>query len=192
MLLLDKYILRRWTKNAKIGAVYDDAACSSFDEGSSQSLMARHGMLAHKASLLVDDASLTDARNNFLLGEFDKMHIKLKDIDDGGTVGMSKNRSSSREETQVVCDPNAVRTKDCSKRLKSSKEKALTKSTRQYRVCGVNGHDQRTCPKLQDRSNVYHPLYEHSHGDGRDDETYTSIASNNYESVDGFFNNGLV
>ncbi|KAL2531350.1 Protein FAR1-RELATED SEQUENCE 5 [Abeliophyllum distichum] len=101
MLLPDKYILRRWTKNAKIGAVYDDAACSSFDEGSSQSLMARPRMLAHKASLLVDDASLTDARSNFLLGEFDKMRIKLKDIDDGGTVGMSKNRISSREETQV-------------------------------------------------------------------------------------------
>ncbi|KAL2497522.1 Protein FAR1-RELATED SEQUENCE [Abeliophyllum distichum] len=100
MLILDKYILRRWIKNAKI-------------EGSSQSVMARHGMLAHKASLLVDDASLTDACIKFLMGEFDSLHIKLKDIDDGGIVGMSKNRSSSWVETQVVCDPNAIRTKGC-------------------------------------------------------------------------------
>ncbi|KAL2486396.1 Protein FAR1-RELATED SEQUENCE [Abeliophyllum distichum] len=149
MLLPNKYILHRWTKNVKIGAVNDGTACLSLDEGSSQSLMARHEMLTHKASLLVDDASLTNDRSNFLLSKFDKLCIKLKDIDDSGTVGMSKNRSSSREETQVLCDPNAVRTKGCGKRLKSSKEKALTKSTRQCRACGVNGHHKRTCLKLQ-------------------------------------------
>ncbi|KAL2532451.1 Protein FAR1-RELATED SEQUENCE [Abeliophyllum distichum] len=74
MLLPDKYILRRWTKKVKIGSIYDDTACLSFDEGSNQSLMARHGILAPKASLLVDDACLKDARSNFLLGEFDKLH----------------------------------------------------------------------------------------------------------------------
>ncbi|KAL2545964.1 Uncharacterized protein Fot_15197 [Forsythia ovata] len=37
----------------------------------------------------------------------------------------------------------------------------------------------------------YHPQYEHSHGDGRDDGTYTSIASSKFEATYEFFNNGL-
>ncbi|KAL2486114.1 hypothetical protein Adt_30870 [Abeliophyllum distichum] len=87
--------------NNKIGVVHDEIACLSFDGGSSQSLMARHGTLARKTLLLVDGASLIDAHSNFLLGEFNNLCIRLKDIDDGGTVVTSKNISSSREESQV-------------------------------------------------------------------------------------------
>ncbi|KAL2486117.1 hypothetical protein Adt_30873 [Abeliophyllum distichum] len=95
--------------NNKIGVVHDEIACLSFDGGSSQSLMARHGMLARKTLLLVDGASLIDARSNFLLGEFNNLRIRLKDIDDGDTVGTSKNMSSSREETQVGMAMERVR-----------------------------------------------------------------------------------
>ncbi|KAL2504966.1 Protein FAR1-RELATED SEQUENCE [Abeliophyllum distichum] len=55
---------------------------------------------------------------------------KVKDIDTGSDVSMSRNRNrnTSVEETQVVCDSNPVRAKGCEKRLKSEKEKALSQS----------------------------------------------------------------
>ncbi|KAL2480921.1 Protein FAR1-RELATED SEQUENCE [Abeliophyllum distichum] len=93
--------------------------------------MSRHSMLSHAASDLVDEGSLTDARSTFLLSEFQSLRIRVKDIDTGGEVGMSRNRNKSVEETQVVCNPNPVRAKGCGKRLKSGKEKALSQSNRQ-------------------------------------------------------------
>ncbi|KAL2531961.1 Protein FAR1-RELATED SEQUENCE [Abeliophyllum distichum] len=75
LLLPDKYILRRWTKNAKVGAQHDPSTSISDGGSSSTSLMSRHGMLAHKSSLLVDVAALTDARTSFLMEEFDSLHI---------------------------------------------------------------------------------------------------------------------
>ncbi|KAL2542774.1 Protein FAR-RED IMPAIRED RESPONSE 1 [Abeliophyllum distichum] len=101
------------------------------------------------ASELVDDASLTDARSTFLLGEFQSLCIRVKDIDNGSDIGMSRNKT--REETQVVQDPNPVRAKGYGKRLKSGKEKTLSQSSRQCRACGNNGHDKRTFPTLQNR-----------------------------------------
>ncbi|KAL2504241.1 Protein FAR1-RELATED SEQUENCE [Abeliophyllum distichum] len=92
------------------------------DDCSITSLMSRHGLLAHKASLIVDDAALTDARSAFLMGEFEALHLCVKDIDDG------------------------VRTKGFGKRLKYSKEKAIDKGNRQCHICGHVGHDKRTCP----------------------------------------------
>ncbi|KAL2475557.1 Protein FAR1-RELATED SEQUENCE 5 [Abeliophyllum distichum] len=75
LLLLDNYILRRWTKNAKLGYADDLTAVLSTDDSSSTSLMGRHGLLSHKASLIVDDASLTDERSTFLMGEFESLRI---------------------------------------------------------------------------------------------------------------------
>ncbi|KAL2460235.1 Protein FAR1-RELATED SEQUENCE 12 [Abeliophyllum distichum] len=75
LLLPEKYILRRWTKNAKVG-VCGDTSTGIFDGGSSStSLMSWHGMLAHKSSLLVDDVALTDACTTFLIGEFESLHV---------------------------------------------------------------------------------------------------------------------
>ncbi|KAL2497982.1 Protein FAR1-RELATED SEQUENCE [Abeliophyllum distichum] len=56
LLVLDKYILQRWTKNAKVSYVGDSKLTFRTDDCSSKSLMSRHGLLAHKASLLVDYA----------------------------------------------------------------------------------------------------------------------------------------
>ncbi|KAL2465279.1 Protein FAR1-RELATED SEQUENCE 5 [Abeliophyllum distichum] len=122
MLLPDKYILRRWTKHAKQAPVFDQTTGLSVDNSSGHSLMSRHGMLAHAASELVDDASLTDARSTFLLDEFQSLRIRVKVIDSGSDIGMSRNKT--REETQVIRDPNPVRAKGCGKRLKSGKEKS--------------------------------------------------------------------
>ncbi|KAL2517295.1 Protein FAR1-RELATED SEQUENCE 5 [Abeliophyllum distichum] len=117
LLVPDKYILRRWTKNAK-------------------------------ASLIVDDAALTDARSTYLMGEFEALHLRAKDIDDGGTISWRQNKNVNRDDSVVILDPNPVRAKGCGKRLKSSKEKAIAKWNRQCCICGHVGHDKRTCPQV--------------------------------------------
>ncbi|KAL2492040.1 Protein FAR1-RELATED SEQUENCE [Abeliophyllum distichum] len=121
----------RWTKNAKVSVCEDSSTGISDDGSSSTSLMSRHRMLAHKSSLLVDDAALTDARTTFLIGEFESLHVRIKEIDDGGNVAVAFNRSRSknREESHAIHDPCLVRAKGCGKRLKSSKEKSLSKNT---------------------------------------------------------------
>ncbi|KAL2475335.1 Protein FAR1-RELATED SEQUENCE [Abeliophyllum distichum] len=131
LLLPDKYILPRWTKNAKEKVVFSDEGSSS------TSLMAHHGMLAHKSSLMVDDTALTDTRTIFLMGEFEKLHIRVKDLDDGGNVAMSRSKSKSQEESQTIHDPSIVQAKGCRKRVKSSKEKSLSKTNRQCSTCQI-------------------------------------------------------
>ncbi|KAL2512332.1 Protein FAR1-RELATED SEQUENCE [Abeliophyllum distichum] len=148
MLLPEKYILRRWTKNAKQARVFDPTTGSYIHTDPGHSLMSRHSMLSYAASDLVDKGSLTVARSTFLLSEFQSLRIRVKDVDTDDDVGMSRNRNKSVKETQVVCDPNTVRAKGCGKLLKSGKEKALSQSNRQYRACGTSGHDRRTCPTL--------------------------------------------
>ncbi|KAL2480208.1 Protein FAR1-RELATED SEQUENCE [Abeliophyllum distichum] len=132
------------TKNAKVSVCEDPSTGISDGGSSSTSLMSRHGMLAHKSSLLVDDAALTDARTIFLMGEFESLHVQIKEIDDGGNVAFYRSRSKSREESHAIHDPCLVRAKGCGKRLKSSKEKSLSKNTRQCDGCGQHGHNKRT------------------------------------------------
>ncbi|KAL2517115.1 Protein FAR1-RELATED SEQUENCE [Abeliophyllum distichum] len=92
--------------------------------------------------------------------QFQILRIRVKDIDTGGDVSMSRNRNKSVEETQVVCDPNPVRAKGCRNRLKSEKEKALSQFNRQCRACGTSGHEKRTCPTLQNSlNNTNQPQY---------------------------------
>ncbi|KAL2511137.1 Protein FAR1-RELATED SEQUENCE 5 [Abeliophyllum distichum] len=151
LLVPDKYILRRWTKNVKVSCVGDSALAFGTDDCSSTSLMSRHGLLAHKASLIVDDAALTDARSTYLMGEFEALHLRVKDIDDGCTISWRQNKNVNRDDSVVILDPNPVRAKGCGKRLKSSKEKAIAKGNRQCRMCGHVGHDKRTCPRVVER-----------------------------------------
>ncbi|KAL2466731.1 Protein FAR1-RELATED SEQUENCE [Abeliophyllum distichum] len=103
MLLSEKYILRRWTKNAKQAKVFDPTTGSYVHTDPGHSLMSIHSMLFYAASDLVDEGSLTDARSTFLLREFQNLRIRVKDIDTGGNVGMSRNRNKSV--------PNPVRAK---------------------------------------------------------------------------------
>ncbi|KAL2491198.1 Protein FAR1-RELATED SEQUENCE [Abeliophyllum distichum] len=184
LLLPDKYILRRWTKNAKM--VNTGFENHIREDSSIQSLMGRHGLLSQKAQALVDDAALTDARCAFLIGEFETLNLKVNEIDNGGQLAISKSSSQSREVQQVIQDPSGVRSKGSGKRLKSSKEKAMARGIRQCSICGVNGHDKRTCPKFHDRSNVGNfPEaqydYDDLQDDGRDEATFTSIASSNFQ-----------
>ncbi|KAL2465993.1 Protein FAR1-RELATED SEQUENCE 5 [Abeliophyllum distichum] len=187
LLLPEKYILQRWTKNAKIDSACETNASNYRDDSFIQVLMGYHGMLSQKAQVLVDDAALTDARSTFPLDEFEMLNMRVKEIDNGGNVGNIKSKSSSQscEVQQVIEDPTGVRAKGCGKRLKSSKEKAMSRGIRQCSVCGVNGHGKRTCPRLSDRYNVGNFSetqydYDDPREDGRDDATFTSIASSDF------------
>ncbi|KAL2487013.1 Protein FAR1-RELATED SEQUENCE 5 [Abeliophyllum distichum] len=93
MLLLEKYILLKWTKNAKQARVFDLTTGSYVHTDPGHSLMSRHNMLSYAASDLVNERSLTDARRTFLLSEFQSLCIRVKDIDTDGDAGMSKNRN---------------------------------------------------------------------------------------------------
>ncbi|KAL2471996.1 Protein FAR1-RELATED SEQUENCE [Abeliophyllum distichum] len=119
--------------------------------------MGRHGLLTHKASLIINDGALTSARSTYLMGEFESLHLQVKEIDDGGNIGSMRHNTTTREDSHTIHDPTAVRAKGCGKRLKSSKEKSMSKENRQCRTCGQNGHDKRTCPKQNERR-FYLPL----------------------------------
>ncbi|KAL2518113.1 Protein FAR1-RELATED SEQUENCE [Abeliophyllum distichum] len=120
------------------------------DDGPDKSIMARHGLLAHKALMLVDYASLTDARSSYLIGEFENLHLRVKEIDiDGNNV--NPHSSSKSREPQGIEYPTKVQVKGCGKRLMSSKEKAISRCNRQCSVCGAAGHDKQTCSSLNSR-----------------------------------------
>ncbi|KAL2480564.1 Protein FAR1-RELATED SEQUENCE [Abeliophyllum distichum] len=151
---------------------------------------------------LVDDASLTATRSTILLSEFQNLRIRVKHNDSGGDIRMSRNKT--REEIQVVQDPNLIKAKGCGKRLKLGKDKALSQSNKQCRACDNSGHDKRTCPTLQNRLDntlpmqyphivpdphypydVSNPQYSYDMSDDR----FTSIDSSNYNAAAGFFSN---
>lgn len=144
MMLPDKYITRRWTKQAKSTVLLEPAQ----DFGKGQSFISRRGALSHLATDIVDRCSLTEASSNFLMTELHKLKSKIKDLDIDSQQLNESNRSSA-EFAQSVHDPNIVRAKGCGKRLKPSKEKAISQSGRSCSICGRSGHDKRTCPNLQ-------------------------------------------
>ncbi|KAL2512891.1 Protein FAR1-RELATED SEQUENCE 5 [Abeliophyllum distichum] len=105
LLLPEKYIVGRWTKNAKINSCnYRDTGLST-NESSSTSLMGRHGLLAHKASFIVDEGAL------ILMGEFESLHLRVKEIDDGGNIGSMRHNTTNRTDSFPIHDPSAVRAK---------------------------------------------------------------------------------
>ncbi|KAL2453217.1 Protein FAR1-RELATED SEQUENCE 5 [Abeliophyllum distichum] len=181
-----------WTKNAKLGYPDDLTAGLSTDDSSSTSLMARHGLLSHKASLIVDEAALTDERSTFLIGEFESLHLRVKEIATTGNIGSSRYKSITYPDSVTVQDPSAVRGKGCGKRLKSGKEKSISKQNRQCRICGQQGHDKRTCPQRNEMTNTGvdqrdDVQYDGTQFDRGDDGTFTSQASSHYDVGNWFF-----
>ncbi|KAL2511228.1 Protein FAR1-RELATED SEQUENCE [Abeliophyllum distichum] len=131
----------------------------------------RHRMLTHD----------TDARTSFLMEEFDSLQIRITDIDDGGNVGVHRIGNTNRDEHNSIQDPSYVRAKGCGKRLRSAKEKSMSKQNRQCSGCGQHGHDKRTCPTLVERSNVqpYQPSMsdqQFTQDESRSDATFMSYA----------------
>ncbi|XP_074592495.1 protein FAR-RED IMPAIRED RESPONSE 1-like [Curcuma longa] len=168
--LPDKYILKRWTQHAKVGAIYDLGE-QNFIDDPERFLMSRHSKLSYKASVLIDDASLTDEGTKFLDEQFDCIYKKIQEMNIGKNCDYGSQRNKSMDEPPVVSDPSLVRTKRCGKRLKSSKEKAVAKS-RLCHGCGNRGvsHDKRNCPLLQQGSSI-----DNQHIN--DDDTYEPLVS---------------
>ncbi|XP_074576084.1 protein FAR1-RELATED SEQUENCE 5-like [Curcuma longa] len=179
--LPDKYILKRWTQHAKVGAIYDLGEHNFIDDPE-KLLMSRHSKLSYKASVLVDDASLTDEGTNFLDEQFDCIYKKIQEMNNGKKCDHGSQRNKSTDGTPVVSDPSLVRTKGCGKRLKSSKEKAVAKS-RLCHGCGHRGvsHDKRNCPLLQQGSSID----DHNINDDDTYEPLGSIAGFNVERFEG-------
>ncbi|KZV20016.1 protein FAR-RED IMPAIRED RESPONSE 1-like [Dorcoceras hygrometricum] len=150
--LPDKYILKRWTQDAKVGVTF--VMCEeNVNNDRERFLMSRHSRLSFKASVLVDEASLTDEGTKFLDEQFDHIYTKIKYINSSRTFDGRNLRKRTMDGARGVIDPAEIRTKGRGKRMKSSKEKSTLKS-RQCRGCGLRGvsHDKCNCPKLQDGS----------------------------------------
>lgn len=148
--LPDKYILKRWTQDAKFGASCLMAE-QNVIEDPERCLMSRHLSLSCKSSALIDIASLTEEGTNFLVEQFDDIDIKMKEMNISKKLSSGSQSRRAVRGTIGIIDPSEIRTKGCGKRLKSSKENSNSKG-RQCRGCGLRGvsHDKRNCPNLQD------------------------------------------
>ncbi|KAL2518245.1 protein far-red impaired response 1 [Abeliophyllum distichum] len=128
--------------------------------------------------MLVVDASLTDARSSYLLGEFENLHLRIKEIDfDGNNVNPHSSNKSG--EQLGIQDPTEVRAKGCGKRLKSSKEKAISRGNRQCSVCGTVGHHKCTCMSsiFNSRSNMDSFDFNDTPNETFEDNTFNTIGS---------------
>lgn len=112
--------------------------------------MSRHSRLSHKASLIIDDASLTDEGTKFLDEQLHEIHRKIKEMNITYASVQESQTRKNLDKGRNINDPCEIRTKGCGKRLKSSKEKSIIKA-RVCRRCGLRGHDKRNCPNLHDK-----------------------------------------
>ncbi|XP_042446485.1 protein FAR1-RELATED SEQUENCE 5-like [Zingiber officinale] len=151
-LLPDKYILNRWTRNAKVGAIYDFGEQTSIGSPYAK-LMARHSRLSYKASVVIDVASLIDEGINLLDDQFDCIYSKIQELNISRKSDNQSQRKKGIDGGPSIVDPSLVRAKGCGKRLKSSKEMSTSKS-KLCHGCGHQGvsHDKRNCPLLQQGS----------------------------------------
>ncbi|KAH6763424.1 hypothetical protein C2S52_020857 [Perilla frutescens var. hirtella] len=169
--LPEKYILKRWTRDAKIDAIYimDN---QNINDNPLRSLMSRHSRLSYKALVLVDDASLTDEGAKYLEKQLDFMRSKIKEMNISPTFTEGTQRRKTLDKVHNINDPSDIRTKGSGKRLQSSKEKSVSK-TRICHGCGRRGvsHDKRNCPNLQNGLNVDD---HHNNDDNASDEDFIS------------------
>lgn len=174
--LPDKYILKRWTRDAKVGELY---AITEENVSSDPKicLMSRHSRLSYKASVVIDDASLTDDGTKFLDEQLDNILIKIKEMNFSRTLNNGSQKKKIMDGVPGTIDPSDIRTKGCGKRMESSKEKSISK-TRKCRVCGRRGvlHDKRNCPNLHDGSIVDD---HHNNDDNTNEDDFASMPGSN-------------
>ncbi|XP_073051310.1 uncharacterized protein [Primulina eburnea] len=140
--LPDQYILKRWTKDAKIGVHYTMAEQNVVDDPE-RCLMSRHMRLSCKASALIDVTSFSDEGTNFLTDQFDCIDSKMKEMNINRTLRSGIQSRRTLDGAIGIIDPSEIRTKGRGKRLKSSKEKSTSRD-RQCRGCERRGvsHDK--------------------------------------------------
>ncbi|XP_073133316.1 protein FAR1-RELATED SEQUENCE 5-like [Henckelia pumila] len=172
--LPEKYILKRWTQGAKVGELIPLSEHNVIDDPE-RCLMSRHWNLSFRSSALVDAASMTKEGTKFLHEQFDLIDCKMKELNISIPSRAHESESSRIMNGPIgIIDPCVIRTKGCGKRLKSSKEKSISKG-RQCRGCGKRGvsHDKRNCPNLLNMSS--------ENNDYRDD----SSDQDDFASIDG-------
>ncbi|RWR94342.1 protein FAR-RED IMPAIRED RESPONSE 1-like protein [Cinnamomum micranthum f. kanehirae] len=148
----EQYILKRWTRYARVDDDSDRSMCSEFDG----SLLARHGDLSYDASNIIDEASLSKEAYHHAKSVLQNLKTRIREINEKTVMAEDdpKRKKKSASPTERYLPPKQAITKGRPKRLKSSKEKARKKD-RLCRGCGKRGvaHDRRNCPGL-DKSSV--------------------------------------
>ncbi|KAH6783669.1 hypothetical protein C2S52_008628 [Perilla frutescens var. hirtella] len=175
--LREKYILKRWTRDAMIGAVYL-VGDQDTNDSPTKFLMSRHSRLSYKASMIIDDASLTEEGTKFLDEQFDYIHGKIKYMSISPTFIKESQRRKILDKAPNINDPSEIRTKGCGKRLPSSKEKSSLKA-RICHGCGRTGvsHDKRNCPNLHDGS--VGDDHRNNHDNSNEEDFISTVGSNN-------------
>lgn len=150
-----QYIRERWSKHIGNKSELDR---SRVDIGTmcSGSLVARHNYMTCTATSIIDDACKLEETSQYVIDMFTEVHLKVQDMvlsSNGGTL----TRDEKREEKMPIDDahyhaPTHVVTKGQGKRLKSSKEKAMSKA-HLCRGCNKRGvsHGKQNCPKFLKR-----------------------------------------
>ncbi|XXG56629.1 hypothetical protein AAC387_Pa03g3995 [Persea americana] len=145
-----QYILKRWTRFARVDDDSDKSMCSVFDA----SLLARHGDLSYDAANIIDEASLSKEAYHHAKLVLQDLKKSIREINEKTVMAEDdpkrKNKSASPAERYLP--PKQAITKGRPKRLKSSEENAKKKD-RLCRGCGKRGvaHDRRNCPGLDKR-----------------------------------------
>ncbi|XP_004297992.1 PREDICTED: protein FAR1-RELATED SEQUENCE 12-like [Fragaria vesca subsp. vesca] len=147
-----QYILKRWTKSARHGTVFDSHGIEIHDN---KALLERRTKLLQHATDAIDKAMVSDMASQLFMESIDNFFENIKTLagnESGQNAIVLGAKSGSIQHT--FNEPNQVRAKGCGRRLKKGKEKKKVKvkdnQGRQCHGCGLFGqsHDKRNCPTL--------------------------------------------
>lgn len=147
-----QYILKRWTKSARHGTVFDSHGIEIHDN---KALLERRTKLLQHATGAIDKAMVSDMASQLFMESIDNFFENIKTLagnESGQNAIVLEAKSGSIQHT--FNEPNQVRAKGCGRRLKKGKEKKKVKvkdnQGRQCHGCGLFGqsHDKRNCPTL--------------------------------------------
>ncbi|XP_050378184.1 protein FAR1-RELATED SEQUENCE 5-like [Argentina anserina] len=143
--LPSEYILDRWTKNAKVGRVWDDDGVEVKDVGD-KTLLMRYIQLSQLSQALIDEASLSQEATKYFTDGLNSLRVGIKELHSSLGVEESPSTSKRKPEQILIEEPSQVKAKGSGKRLKSSKEIAMNKQ-KHCGKCGQTGHNILTCEK---------------------------------------------
>ncbi|XP_024172389.1 uncharacterized protein LOC112178480 [Rosa chinensis] len=143
--LPSEYILDRWTKNAKVGRVWDDDGVEVKDDGD-KSLMMRYIQLSQLSQAVIDEASLSPETTKYFTDGLHSLRLGIKEL--LSSLGVEELPSTKKRIPQQILieEPSQSKAKGSGKRLKSSKEIAMNKQ-RNCGKCGKSRHNIKTCDK---------------------------------------------
>ncbi|XP_024199802.1 protein FAR1-RELATED SEQUENCE 5-like [Rosa chinensis] len=142
-----EYILDRWTKNAKVGRVWDDDGVEVKDVGD-KSLMMRYIQLSQLSQGVIDEASLSQETTKYFTDGLHSLRLGIKELFSNlGVEELPSTKKKKRIPQEILIEePSQSKAKGSGKRLKSSKEIAMNRQ-RNCGKCGKTGHNIKTCEK---------------------------------------------